>query len=58
MGHELGLTEDDNIIVYDGLNIFSSCRVYWTFKYFGHKNIAVLNGVQIYSIRRGCRCTR
>jgi thiosulfate/3-mercaptopyruvate sulfurtransferase len=26
------------------MNVFSACRVYWTFKYFGHKNIAVLNG--------------
>ena len=40
----MGITNDDSIVVYDGLNIFSAARVYWTFRYFGHKNIAVLDG--------------
>jgi thiosulfate/3-mercaptopyruvate sulfurtransferase len=26
------------------MNIFSSARVYWQFKYFGHKQISVLDG--------------
>jgi len=42
---KLGISNDDSLVIYDGMNLFSSCRVYWTFKYFGHKNVAVLNGV-------------
>lgn len=33
---EMGITNDDKIVVYDCVNIFSSARVYWQFKYFGH----------------------
>ena len=40
----MGITNDDSIVVYDGLNIFSAARVYWTFRYFGHKHVAVLDG--------------
>ena len=40
----MGITNDDSIVVYDGMNIFSAARVYWTFRYFGHKHIAVLDG--------------
>lgn len=41
---EMGISNDDAIVVYDGLNIFSSARVFWTFHVFGHRNIAVLDG--------------
>lgn len=43
----MGIEATDNLVVYDRLNIFSAARVYWTFKYFGHKNISVLDGVLI-----------
>jgi thiosulfate/3-mercaptopyruvate sulfurtransferase len=41
----MGIETTDRLVVYDRLNIFSACRVYWTFKYFGHKQISVLDGV-------------
>jgi hypothetical protein len=28
----LGISRDDCVVVYDTAGIFSSCRVYWTFK--------------------------
>lgn len=40
----MGISNDDKIVVYDGMGLFSAPRVYWTFKYFGHKDIAVLDG--------------
>lgn len=40
----MGINNEDKIVVYDCLNIFSSARVYWQFKYFGHKDISVLDG--------------
>ncbi|RCI05202.1 hypothetical protein CU098_012616 [Rhizopus stolonifer] len=40
----LGISEDDHIVVYDTAGVFSACRVYWTFKVFGHESISVLNG--------------
>ncbi len=41
---KLGIFKKDTIIIYckDGIN--SSPRVWWTFKYFGHKKVYVLNG--------------
>jgi len=40
----LGINQDSLIVAYDIKGIFSSPRVWWMFKYFGHKNIFVLNG--------------
>ncbi|KAI8140440.1 Rhodanese-like domain-containing protein [Fennellomyces sp. T-0311] len=40
----LGISEKDQVVVYDSVGIFSATRVYWTFKAFGHQNISVLNG--------------
>ena len=40
----LGINEDDDIMVYDNLGIYTSPRVWWMFKVMGHKNIAVLDG--------------
>jgi thiosulfate/3-mercaptopyruvate sulfurtransferase len=31
-------------VVYDSLGVISACRVYWTFRVFGHENVSVLNG--------------
>jgi rhodanese-related sulfurtransferase len=40
----LGITNDDFIVVYDRQGIFSSPRVWWTWRVFGHDKIAVLDG--------------
>lgn len=40
----LGILQDDHVVIYDSIGIFSSCRVFWTFKIFGHKKISLLNG--------------
>ena len=42
----LGISNSDHIIVYDNSDVFSSCRVWFTFLYFGHdpKLISVLDG--------------
>ena len=39
-----GINQNSLIVTYDVKGIFSSPRVWWMFKYFGHKNIFVLNG--------------
>ena len=41
---ELGINKNSKIVVYDNLGIFTSPRVWWMFKTFGHKNISVLDG--------------
>ncbi len=42
----LGISNDSHVVVYDRSDsgIFSSPRVWWTFRYFGHDNVSVLNG--------------
>ena len=41
-----GISNSDHIIVYDNSDVFSSCRVWYNFLYFGHdpKLISVLDG--------------
>jgi thiosulfate/3-mercaptopyruvate sulfurtransferase len=41
---KLGIGDGNRIVVYDRLGFFSAPRVWWTFRVFGHENIAVLNG--------------
>jgi thiosulfate/3-mercaptopyruvate sulfurtransferase len=41
---DLGLKSNDIIIVYCREGVLSSPRVWWMFKYFGHKKVFVLNG--------------
>ncbi len=41
---KLGINNNSCIVVYDDLGVYSSPRVWWLFKTFGFKNIAVLNG--------------
>ncbi|TYC14184.1 sulfurtransferase [Bizionia gelidisalsuginis] len=41
---KLGVNADSAIVVYDDKGIYSSARVWWLFKTFGHNNIAVLDG--------------
>ncbi|KAF7729729.1 hypothetical protein EC973_003807 [Apophysomyces ossiformis] len=40
----LGISNQDQVVVYDSAGLFSACRVYWTFKAFGHQQVSVLNG--------------
>lgn len=40
----LGISNADTVVVYDGAGIFSAPRVWWTFRVFGHDNVAVLDG--------------
>eukprot|EP01006_Ploeotia_vitrea_P052734 TRINITY_DN67722_c1_g15_i1.p1 TRINITY_DN67722_c1_g15~~TRINITY_DN67722_c1_g15_i1.p1 ORF type:complete len:371 (-),score=201.90 TRINITY_DN67722_c1_g15_i1:149-1213(-) len=44
VGETMGLTVDDNIVVYDSIGIFSAPRVWYTFRMFGAKNVAILDG--------------
>jgi len=39
-----GINQSSLVVVYDVNGIFSSPRVWWMFRYFGHKNIFVMNG--------------
>ena len=41
---DLGISNDDHVIVYDKLGIFSSPRVWWMFNYYGHSKISILDG--------------
>ena len=42
----LGISNSDHIIVYDNSDVFSQCRVWYTFLYFGHNPdlVSVLDG--------------
>ncbi len=40
----LGLSNEDQIVVYDGGGIFSAPRVRWMLKNYGAKNVALLDG--------------
>ena len=41
---KLGINKDSCLVIYDEKGIYSSARVWWMFKAFGHKNVAVLDG--------------
>ena len=42
----MGISNDDEIVIYDSSNVISSCRLWFTFLFFGHSNklVHVLNG--------------
>ncbi|MGB9396084.1 MAG: 3-mercaptopyruvate sulfurtransferase, partial [Pseudolabrys sp.] len=40
----LGISENDTIVVYDGLGLFSAARVWWTFRIFGARDVFILDG--------------
>ena len=42
----LGINNSDHVVIYDNSDVFSSCRVWYTFLYFGHNPnlVSVLNG--------------
>ena len=41
---KFGITNDDYIIVYDHSYMYSSCRLWFALKYFGHTKVSVLDG--------------
>ncbi len=41
---ELGVSDQDTIVVYDGMGLFSAPRVWWNFKVMGAKNVRILDG--------------
>ena len=41
---KLGIGNDDTIVAYDGLGLFASPRVWFTFRLFGAKNVYILEG--------------
>ena len=41
---KLGVNNDHTIIAYDRYGLMSAARVWWLFRYFGHNNVAVLDG--------------
>jgi len=41
---ELGISEKDTIVVYDGSGLYAAPRVWWTFRIFGAKNVYILDG--------------
>lgn len=40
----LGVSNDSFVVVYDTPGLMSAGRVWWTFRIFGHSNVAVLDG--------------
>ena len=40
----MGVGDGHQIVVYDGMGMFSAARVWWMFRLMGHKDIAVLDG--------------
>jgi len=40
----LGVSDGDQVVVYDGAGIFSAARVWWLFRAMGHDRVAVLDG--------------
>ena len=43
---DLGITNEDKIVIYDNSDVFSACRCWFTFFYFGHdpKKLSVRDG--------------
>jgi len=41
---KLGLGDGLRLVIYDQRGLFSAPRVWWTFRYFGHDDVAVLDG--------------
>lgn len=41
---KLGLGDGHRIVVYDTTGVYSAPRVWWMFRYFGHRDVAVLDG--------------
>ena len=40
----MGIGQDDTIVVYDSVGLFSAARVWWTFRLMGARDVRVLDG--------------
>ncbi len=40
----LGIGNDDTVVVYDSVGLYSAARVWWTFRVFGTQNVFILDG--------------
>ena len=40
----LGVSNDSQVVVYDGKGLFSAARVWWMFRVFGHESTRLLSG--------------
>ena len=40
----MGIGDGKRVVVYDSVGLFSAARVWWMFRYFGHEDVAVLDG--------------
>ena len=49
----LGLGDGCRIVIYDAAGLISAARVWWMFRFFGHKDVAVLDGGLPKWIREG-----
>ena len=41
---QMGISNTDTIVIYDGTGLFSAARVWWLFRAMGHRNILILDG--------------
>ncbi|MEM6669845.1 MAG: 3-mercaptopyruvate sulfurtransferase [Pseudomonadota bacterium] len=41
---KLGVGDGHRIVIYDTVGMFSAARAWWMFRYFGHQDVAVLDG--------------
>lgn len=41
---DLGIGAGMRVVVYDSVGLFSAARAWWMFRYFGHEEVAVLDG--------------
>lgn len=40
----MGIGNDDQVVVYDAMGVFSAARVWWLMRHMGHQRVAVLDG--------------
>lgn len=41
---KMGIGDGMRVVVYDGTGLFSAARVWWMFRTFGHRDVAILDG--------------
>ena len=41
---EMGIGQETTVVVYDGMGMFSSPRLWWMLRAFGHRQVSVLDG--------------
>ena len=44
LSHSVEIKNDDHIVVYDFSAVHSSCRLWFSLKYFGHQKVSILDG--------------